>query len=253
MYVTLHKQHFKSILGVESDQIDEFDKKYILMFKIDEEELSDEEEEEEEEKKEMHFVENEQLVDILNEAYPKIRGKLNLSRLVLLIPVKSSRCFLAMMKRLSSPETTSSTSSTSCEPWTQIRMSSSLGKKESESAHWPGLVCFVLSFNLFICQTRFSTLFMGLELITMDAEDSDWKEIFRQALLDASRFDLGTSSSQVLFRDVADMIIVLDPEYVEKNEVLATISDIRAYGFRFCLCGIKFMDFGLFSSSSVGT
>ena len=84
MYVTLHKQHFKSILGVESDQIDEFDKKYILMFKIDEEELSDEEEEEEEEKKEMHFVENEQLVDILNEAYPKIRGKLNLSRLVLL-------------------------------------------------------------------------------------------------------------------------------------------------------------------------
>ena len=35
----------------------------------------------EEEKKEMHFVENEQLVDILNEAYPKIRGKLNLSRL----------------------------------------------------------------------------------------------------------------------------------------------------------------------------
>ena len=29
------------------------------------------------------------------------------------------------------------------------------------------------------------------------------------------------------------MIIVLDPEYVEKNEVLATISDIRAYGFRF--------------------
>ena len=84
MYVTLHKQHFKSILGVESDQIDEFDKKYILMFKIDEEELSDEEEEEEEEKKEMHFVENEQLVDILNEAYPKIRGKLNLSRFAVL-------------------------------------------------------------------------------------------------------------------------------------------------------------------------
>ena len=77
---------------------------------------------------------------------------------------------------------------------------------------------------------------MGLELITMDAEDSDWKEIFRQALLDASRFHLGTFSSQVLFRDVADMIIVLDPEYVEKNEVLATISDIRAYGFRFCHC-----------------
>ena len=77
---------------------------------------------------------------------------------------------------------------------------------------------------------------MGLELITMDAEDSDWKEIFRQALLDASRFYLGTSSSQILFiRDVADMIIVLDPEYVEKNEVLATISDIRAYGFRFCI------------------
>ena len=75
---------------------------------------------------------------------------------------------------------------------------------------------------------------MGLELITMDAEDSDWKEIFRQALLDASRFDLARFRFQVLFRDVADMIIVLDPEYVEKNEVLATISDIRAYGFRFC-------------------
>ena len=79
MYVTLHKQHFKTILGIEADQIDVFDSKYILMFKIDEEELSDEEEEEEE-KKEMHFVEDEQLVDILNEAYPKIRGKLNLSR-----------------------------------------------------------------------------------------------------------------------------------------------------------------------------
>ena len=37
-----------------------------------------------------------------------------------------------------------------------------------------------------------------------------------------------------ILRDVADMIIVLDPEYVEKNEVLATISDIRAYGFRSC-------------------
>ena len=81
MYVTLHKQHFKSIVGIEADQVDEFDKKYILMFKIDEEELSDEEEEEEE-KKEMHFVENEQLVEILDEAYPKIRGKLNLSRWV---------------------------------------------------------------------------------------------------------------------------------------------------------------------------
>ena len=124
MYVTLHKQHFKSILGVESDQIDEFDKKYILMFKIDEEELSDEEEEEEEEKKEMHFVENEQLVDILNEAYPKIRGKLNLSRLVLpnLNQTSIKSMLLAMMKRLSSRETTSSTSSTSCEPWTRIRM-----------------------------------------------------------------------------------------------------------------------------------
>ena len=122
MYVTLHKQHFKSILGVESDQIDEFDKKYILMFKIDEEELSDEEEEEEEEKKEMHFVENEQLVDILNEAYPKIRGKLNLSRLVFRNLNQISLMLLAMMKRSSSRETTSSTSSTSCEPWTRIRM-----------------------------------------------------------------------------------------------------------------------------------
>jgi transcriptional regulator with GAF, ATPase, and Fis domain len=79
MYVTLHKQHFKSILGVDNEKIDHFDSKYILMFKIDEEELSDDEEEEEE-KKEMHFVEDEQLVDILTEAYPKIRGKLNLSR-----------------------------------------------------------------------------------------------------------------------------------------------------------------------------
>ena len=120
-------------------------------------------------------------------------------------------------------------------------MSSSSGKKESESAHWPGFHAFL---NFLIRQNRFSTLFMGLELITMDAEDSDWKEIFRQALLDASRFDLGTSSSQILFiRDVADMIIVLDPEYVEKNEVLATISDIRAYGFRFCICGTKLTDF----------
>ena len=42
------------------------------------------------------------------------------------------------------------------------------------------------------------------------------------------------------------MIIVLDPEYVEKNEVLATISDIRAYGFRFRPCGIPLMNFGLF-------
>lgn len=79
MYVSLHREHFKSILGIESEQIDVYNSKYILMFKIDEEELSDEEEEEEEEKKEMHFVENEQLVEILDEAYPKIRGKLNLS------------------------------------------------------------------------------------------------------------------------------------------------------------------------------
>ena len=35
------------------------------------------------------------------------------------------------------------------------------------------------------------------------------------------------------------MIIVLDPEYVEKNEVLATISDIRAYGFRSLLACFK--------------
>ena len=56
---------------------------------------------------------------------------------------------------------------------------------------------------------------MGLELITMDAEDSDWKEIFRRALLDASR-------------DVADMIIVLDPEYVEKNEVREMSSSAKS-------------------------
>ena len=85
---------------------------------------------------------------------------------------------------------------------------------------------------------------MGLELITMDAEDSDWKEIFRQALLDASRSDLSIFwFTKFLFRDVADMIIVLDPEYVEKNEVLATISDIRAYGFRFRPYGIPLMNF----------
>ena len=100
--------------------------------------------------------------------------------------------------------------------------------------------------DFFISHDRFSTLFMGLELITMDAEDSDWKEIFRQALLDASRFDLSifwVITFLVVHRDVADMIIVLDPEYVEKNEVLATISDIRAYGFRFCICGTKLTDF----------
>jgi hypothetical protein len=75
---------------------------------------------------------------------------------------------------------------------------------------------------------------MGLELITMDAEDSDWKEIFRQALLDASRSlaPLALGRNTAHGRDVADMIIVLDPEYVERSEVLATISDIRAYGFR---------------------
>ena len=104
--------------------------------------------------------------------------------------------------------------------------------------------------NSFISHDRFSTLFMGLELITMDAEDSDWKEIFRQALLDASRFDLTTFwviTFPILNRDVADMIIVLDPEYVEKNEVLATISDIRAYGFRLCLFGIQLINFGVFS------
>ena len=48
---------------------------------------------------------------------------------------------------------------------------------------------YILEFSLFPFCNRFSTLFMGLELITMDAEDSDWKEIFRQALLDASRFE----------------------------------------------------------------
>ena len=36
-------------------------------------------EDEEEQEKELQFVENEQLEEILMEAYPKIRGKLNLS------------------------------------------------------------------------------------------------------------------------------------------------------------------------------
>ena len=44
------------------------------------------------------------------------------------------------------------------------------------------------------------------------------KEIFRNALLDASKDD-------------ADMIIVVGPDYVDNKEVLSTISDIRAYGF----------------------
>ena len=231
MYVTLHKQHFKSILGVESDQIDEFDKKYILMFKIDEEELSDEEEEEEEEKKEMHFVENEQLVDILNEAYPKIRGKLNLSRFAVLsiwFPwIASSydekivfsgdykQYFINFLRALDTDQ--------------DVILIGEKGVGKRSLARF----C-ILEFSLFPFCIRFSTLFMGLELITMDAEDSDWKEIFRQALLDASRFERESFNwTLVLFRDVADMIIVLDPEYVEKNEVLATISDIRAYGFRF--------------------
>ena len=43
------------------------------------------------------------------------------------------------------------------------------------------------------------------------------------------------------------MIIVLDPEYVEKNEVLATISDIRAYGFRFSPSWIPIINCFLFS------
>ena len=189
MYVTLHKQHFKSILGVESDQIDEFDKKYILMFKIDEEELSDEEEEEEEEKKEMHFVENEQLVDILNEAYPKIRGKLNLSRLVLpssnQILTKSyafsydekivfsgdyKQYFINFLRALDTDQ--------------DVILIGEKGVGKRSLARFCTLPSLL---DFFISHDRFSTLFMGLELITMDAEDSDWKEIFRQALLDASR------------------------------------------------------------------
>ena len=53
-----------------------------------------------------------------------------------------------------------------------------------------------------------------------------------------------------ILRDVADMIIVLDPEYVEKNEVLATISDIRAYGFRSLLTGFKDIFLHSFSSAA---
>ena len=188
MYMTLHKQHFKKIFGLTSEQLDVFDTKYILMFKIDEEEFSDEEEDFEE-KKEMHFVENEQLVEILEEAYPKIRGKLNLSSYDEKIVFSSDykKYFINFLRALDSDQ--------------DVILIGEKGVGKRSLA-------------------RFSTLFMGLELITMDAEDSDWKEIFRQALLDASR-------------DVADMIIVLDPEFVTKNEVLATISDIRAYGFRY--------------------
>ena len=186
MYVQLHKQHFKEIMGVEGDRIDYYDTKYILMFKIDEEEVSDEEEDYEE-KKEMHFVENEQLVDILQEAYPKIRGKLNLSSYdeKIVFSTDYKQYFINFLRALDSDQDVI------------LIGESGVGKRSL---------------------ARFATLFMGLELITMDSEDNDWKEIFRQALLDASR-------------DIADMIIVLDPEFVENKEVLATISDIRAYGF----------------------
>ena len=37
MYIQLHKQHFKDIMGIEAEKIDFYDTKYILMFKIDEE------------------------------------------------------------------------------------------------------------------------------------------------------------------------------------------------------------------------
>ena len=60
--------------------------------------------------------------------------------------------------------------------------------KRSLARYLTTMLVFFFSDTLTYC--RFSTLFMGLELITMDAEDSDWKEIFRQALLDASRFEL---------------------------------------------------------------
>ena len=53
------------------------------------------------------------------------------------------------------------------------------------------------------------------------------------------------------------MIIVLDPEYVEKNEVLATISDIRAYGFRFFILSNSSESYVLYPlcnvSSAAGT
>ena len=184
-YVDIHESHFLRLFKVTSQQIQEFDKKYILMFKIDEEEVSDEESQDS--AKEMNFVEDDQLDEILQEAYPKIRGKLNLSsydeKIVFCVDYK--QYFINFLRALDADQDVILIG----EP--------GVGKRS---------------------MARFSTLFMGLELITLDGGTEHWKETFRTALLDASK-------------DAADMIIVVGPEYVSDNEILSTISDIRAYGF----------------------
>ena len=184
-YIDIHEGHFQRLFNVSKEKLEYFDKKYILMFKIDEEDCSDNEEQSE--SKEMHFIEEDQLDEILDEAYPKIRGKLNLSSYDEKIVFSSEykQYFINLLRALDSDLDII------------IIGETGVGKRS---------------------MARFATLFMGLELITMDDDDNNWKDIFRNALLEASK-------------DEADMIIVVGPEYVTNNEVLATISDIRAYGF----------------------
>ena len=184
-YIDIHEGHFYRIFGVTKEKLAYYNTKYILMFKIDEEEDSDNEEQAE--STEMHFVEEDQLNEILDEAYPKIRGKLNLSSYdeKIVFSAEYKEYFINLLRALDSDQDII------------IIGEPGVGKRS---------------------MARFATLFMGLELITMDDDDNDWKEIFRNALLDASKDD-------------ADMIIVVGPDYVDNKEVLSTISDIRAYGF----------------------
>jgi dynein heavy chain len=184
-YIDIHETHFLRLFNVTTKQIQEYDKKYILMFKIDEEEVSDEDSQAS--AKEMNFVEDDQLNEILLEAYPKIRGKLNLSSYDEKIVFSSDykQYFINFLRALDADKDVI------------LIGEAGVGKRS---------------------MARFSTLFMGLELITLDGGSEHWKETFRTALLDASK-------------DAADMIIVVGPEYVSENEILSTISDIRAYGF----------------------
>ena len=184
-YLDIHERYFDMLFSITPDVLEEFDNQYVLMFKIDEEELSDAEDQEDE--KELQFVEHDQLEEILREAYPKIRGKLNLSSYdeKIVFSLEYKQYFINLLRALDTDLDII------------IIGEAGVGKRS---------------------MARFATLFMGLELITMDGEESDWREVFRGALLDASR-------------DEADMIIVVGPELVEDHEVLATISDIRAYGF----------------------
>ena len=187
-YIDIHEGHFKRLFNVPSEKIKEFDKKFILMFKIDDEECSDDESQSE--IKEMHFIENAQLDDILVEAYPKIRGKLNLSSYdeKIVFSPEYKQYFINLLRALDSDQ--------------DIILIGEAGVGKRSMA-------------------RFATLFMGLELITID-NDKEWKDVFRNALLDASK-------------DEADMIIIVGPEHASNNEALAAISDIRAYGFSWSL------------------